>query len=126
MQMIKHNFFHLFVHLLLLPEDHITFPLDRMCLQLRILEDIAYNVHGLIDILPEALRIVHRLLSRGIGIQMRAHILDFKFKITLGTSICALECHVFKKVGSAIRGVGFGTGTSIDPHTDRRSLGVRM
>ena len=126
MQMIKHHFLVLFVNLDLLAQNDIALALNFALLQLRVLQDIRDDVHGLGDVLPERLGIVHRLLARSVRIKVCAHVLDLELERLLCAPVGALERHVLQKVRRAVRRVGFCAGSRIDPHADRCCLCVRV
>ena len=88
------------------------------------MENVGDDVDGLGDVLAEALRIVHRLLARGIRIEVSAEILHLELEGVLGATACALESHVLEEVGGAVGRVRLGARTSVYPHTDGRSLGM--
>lgn len=124
--MIENDLLHLLVHLLLFSKNNITFPFNRLRLQFGILEDIANDVYRLVDVLPETLGIIDSLFPGGIGIQMCAKVLYFKFEITLRATVCALEGHVLEKVSGSVRWVCFGARASIDPYSNCGRLRMRM
>lgn len=120
--MVKDNLLHLLVNLLLLAKDDVALALDRGVLKLRVLENVADNVHGLADVLAEALGVVHGLLARGVGVQVCAKVLNLELQSVLVALAGALEGHVLKEVGRAVRLVGLRPRARVDPNANGRRL----
>lgn len=123
MKVVKDDLLKLLVHLLLLPEDNVTFPLNRTRLELRPRQDVGDDVHRLGDVLPERLGIVDSLLAGGVSVEVCAKVLNLQLELVLRTLGRALERHVFEEVGRAGRLVRLGAGTGVDPDTDGGSRG---
>jgi hypothetical protein len=66
--MVKDDLLILLVDLLLLTHDNVAFALDSRTFELGVLQDVRDDVDGLGDVLAEALRVVDRLLARGVGV----------------------------------------------------------
>jgi hypothetical protein len=127
-EVVEHNLLHLLVNLLLLAENDVALALYGARLELRVLEDVGDDVHGLADVLAERLGVVDRLLPARVRVQVRAEVLDLQLKRVLRALAGALEGHVLEEVGSAVRLVRLRTRASVDPDTDGRGLrrGVRL
>lgn len=125
MKVVKDNLFGLLVDLLLLPQDDAPLPLDRSRLEQAALEDVADDLDTLADVGPEGLGVVDGLLARGVGVEVRAEVLDLELEAVLGPLPSALEGHVLEEVGDAGSGGGFGTGAGIDPDAHGGRGGVR-
>jgi hypothetical protein len=89
-QVIKDNLLHLLVNLLLLTENDITLTLDGIVVQGRVLENVREDLDRLGDVGLEGLGVVDSLLSRGICVQVSAHVLNLHLNIVLATGAGAL------------------------------------
>ena len=124
--MIEDDLFCLFIDLLLLPENDITFPLDSRRLELRVLQNVADDVHGGGHILAEALGIVHRLLAGGVRVEMRSEVLNLELERMLTPSTRSLERHMLQKVGRPVRCVRLGPRACVYPNTNGSGLHMRL
>lgn len=126
MEMIKQDLLVLLVHLLLLAQNDIAFALDGAAFELRVLEDVGDDVDGLRDVLAEALGVVDRLLARSVRIEVRAEVLHLELEGMLGATAGPLKSHMLEEMRCAIGRVRLGARASVYPHTDGRSLRMRM
>jgi hypothetical protein len=73
-----------------------------------VLEDVREDVDRLGDVLVERLGIVDSLLARGVGVQVRAEVLDFELEAGLRARFGALESEMLDELardqGAASRG----------------------
>ncbi|KAI3480564.1 hypothetical protein L1887_57284 [Cichorium endivia] len=84
-KVVEHDLLLELVNLLLLAEDDVALALDRGVLELRVLQDVRDDVDGLVDVLAEGLGVVDGLLSRGVGVEVSAEVLDLELKSVLGS-----------------------------------------
>lgn len=127
-QVVKDDFLVLLVDLLLLTEDNVALTLNGALLELAVLENITDDLDSLGDILPEALGVVHRLLAGGIGVEVRAKVLDFELKRLLRALASTLEREMLEEVGGTRSGIRLCARAGVDPHAHGRRLcaGVRL
>lgn len=124
--MVKYDLLHLLVYFLLLPEDNVTLPFNRRVLEFGVLQDVTDDVHRLSDVLAEALRVVHGLLSRSVRVKMRTKVLYLELEGVLAAIVGALERHVLKEMSCSVRLVRLRTRTGIYPYTNSRCLCMRV
>lgn len=125
-EVVEDDLLELLVDLLLLAEDYVALALDGGGLELGVLEDVGDDVDGGGDVLAEALGVVDGLLARGVGVEVRANILDFELERVLCAPAGALEGHVLQEVGGPVRLVRLGPRACVYPHTDRCCLRMRL
>lgn len=125
-QVVEDNLLHLLVHLLLLTQDDIALPLNRRVLEFGVLQDVADDVHGLADVLAEALCVVDGLLTGSVRVEVSTEVFNLELKGVLTAFVGTLESHMFQEVGRSARLVGLRTRAGINPYTDSSRLGVRM
>lgn len=124
--MVEHNFFKLFINLLLFAEDDVTFALNSTILEFRVLQNIADDVNSCGDVLAEALGVIDGLFAGSVGVEVCAEVLDLDFEGVLCPSVGSLECHMFEEVGGAVGFVSFSTRTGVNPDADSCSLCMWM
>lgn len=118
-EVVENNLLQLLVNLLLLAQDDVPLALNRARLQLGVLKNICKDVDGLGNIVVERLGVVDgvfplesaqlvpitfpnnlaclpsrfsgRKTNRCVGIEVRAHVLNFQFQLVLGPLVRALE-----------------------------------
>ena len=66
-KMIEDNFLHLFVDLLLFPQDNVSLPFDCLRLELRMLKNIGKNVNSVGDVRVEGFGVVDGVLTLGLS-----------------------------------------------------------
>jgi hypothetical protein len=93
-QVVKHDLFQLLVNLFLLSEDDVSLPLDRIFLQLRVLQNVRDNADGAGDVLLERLGVVDGLFSRRVGVQVGTNVLNLELEGSLSSVLGSLEGHV--------------------------------
>lgn len=125
-EVVKNNLLKLLIDLFLLPENNAALPLNGRILELRVLQNVADDVHGHRDVFAEAFGVVNGLLAGGVGIKMSANIFDLYFERVLCPSAGSLESHMFKEVSGTVRLVGFCPGTRVNPHPNGRCLRMRL
>ena len=77
-QVVKDNFFQLFVNFLLLSKDDVAFTLNSSSIQLGVLQNVANNIDRGRDVLPKAFRVVNGLLPRSVGVQVGSEVFDLE------------------------------------------------
>lgn len=77
-QVVKDNFFQLFVNFLLLSKDDVAFALNGGSIQLGVLQNVANDIDRGRNVLPEAFRIVNGLLPRSVGIEVGSEVFDLE------------------------------------------------
>jgi hypothetical protein len=125
-KVIKDDLLELLVDLLLLPQDNVPLPLNRAALQLAPLQNIRDDLDTLANVLPEALGIVDGLLATGVGVEVRAQVLNLELELVLRTLAGTLERHVLEEVSRARGLVRLGARTGVDPYADGCGRGVRV
>ena len=99
MEVVEHDLLQVHLHLLHLPQDHAPLPLDLLLWEQELEEqevqeqkqeqevrvqhlseggvgeDVGEDLHGLVEVPGEALRVEHRLLPAGVRVQVSAHVL---------------------------------------------------
>lgn len=124
--MVENDLLSLLVNLLLLPQDNVPLPLNSSRLELGVLENVADDVHGGRDVLPEALGVVHGLLARGVGVEVSANVLDFELEGVLCSLRGTLEGHVFQEMGGAVVSVRLSARARVNPDTNSSRLRMRV
>lgn len=89
--MVEHNLLQVGFHLLHLPQDHASLPLDFRLAQLRVLDDVGQNFQRFGHILRQTLGIIHRLLPAGVRVQLRPQVFYLYLQLALRTLLRALE-----------------------------------
>jgi hypothetical protein len=122
-KVVEDNLLNLLVNLLLLPQDNVTFPLNRADLELRTGKDVGDDLDGLGNVLRERLGVVDGLLAGGVGVEVGTEVLNLELELVLGALAGSLERHVLEEVGGSGGLVGLGATSSVDPDTDGRGGG---
>ncbi len=125
-KVVKDDLLELLVHLLLFPQNHITLPLDRIGLELRVLQNVRDDADGLADVLLECLGIVDGLLTRGVCIEVCAEVLDLELERLLVARLGPLEGHVLEEVRAAVGVAAVHPAAGVHPYADSCSLRVRL
>lgn len=93
-EVVEDNLLELLVDLLLLTENDIALALDGGLLKLGVLENVGDDVDDGRDILVECLGVVNGLLTRSVGVQVGAEVLNLELELLLGAGLGTLECKV--------------------------------
>lgn len=68
-------------HLSHLSQDDLALPSNGLVGEVRVLQDVGEDVHGLWHIGLHDLGVVAGLLAGGVGIQMRSHVLNLRLQL---------------------------------------------
>lgn len=125
-QVVKDNLLVLLVDLLELSGDDLSFSVNGRLGQLGVLQNVGQNLHRLGHVVLERLGVVDGGLSRGVGVEVAAHVLNVELELVLGSLVGALEGQMLEKVsGSVVVGV-FVSRAGVDPHSDGGGLNQRV
>mmetsp|Transcript_13935 Transcript_13935/g.21007 ORF Transcript_13935/g.21007 Transcript_13935/m.21007 type:complete len:260 (-) Transcript_13935:147-926(-) len=125
MQMIENELFlRLAVHILHLLQDHASLALNCLLVQQRITQNIRQNVHRLIGVFTQHLRIIHRLFARRVRIQMAAQILHFHLELFAGTFARTFERQMLQEMCTAIVLLSLVARACVDEDANRDCIAV--
>ena len=122
--MIENDLLQLFVNLLLLPQNNISFSFNGRCVKLGVLKNITDYVDGLGNIILEAFGIVDSLFSRCVSVEMSTHVFNLELQSVLGATTGTLEGHVLEEMSRSVGSISLRPGSSIYPDSDCSGLGV--
>src|SRR5581483_3045740 len=103
-------------------QDDSALALELVAVEDGVLKDIGENVDGEPDILLEHLRVIGRVLARGIGVQVPAHRLNLGGDVKRAAAFRTLEGHVLQEMGHAVDRRRLVARADIDPNTKRYRL----
>lgn len=122
-QVIEHDLLQVALHLLHLAQDDAALALDLGLAQLGVLDDVAEDFDGLRHVLRQTFGVEDGLLAAGVGVEVRAEVLDFQLEVGLRALGGAFERHVLEEVRDAVVLVVLVAGSGVDPQADGGSGG---
>eukprot|EP00906_Rhabdomonas_costata_P027859 RCo039560 len=118
-KVVHQNLVNARLDVLLLLQDGATLGLHVGLGAAGVQEDVRQDVHGLRDVLLEALHVVAGVLPRGVGIEVGAHLLHAILDVPPRTLPRTLEVHVLQKVSNTVVLQSLVPASGINPNTHR-------
>ena len=103
-------------------QDDAPLPLQLLGRERAVGQDVTDDVGTQRQVFLQQLHVIRRLLTRRVGVDMAAHILDRLGNFGRRTPRGALECHVLEEMRCAVFGRGLVARAGRDVGADRHGL----
>lgn len=125
-QVVEDNLLVLLVDLLELPGDDLSFSVNSRLGQLGVLQNVGEDLHRLGHVVLERLGVVDGGLSRGVGVEVAAHVLNVELELVLGSLVGALEGQMLEEMGGSVVVGVLVSRAGVDPHAHGGGLHQRV
>ncbi len=124
MEAVKDNLLHVTRDLLSLAENGMALGVHGLVSNLGVEHHVGEDVKGLVDIGLLYLAVVDSGLTRGVGVEGSAEVLDLGLELVARALVGALEHHVLEEVSNTVVLLSLETATGIDEDTDGGSITI--